>query len=44
MKYLVFLITLASIGAIIYGFNLPEDQLKLAHKYIGFGTVGAILF
>lgn len=43
MKYLIILITLASLGAIIYGFTMDESQLVLANRYIGFGTVGLFL-
>ena len=40
MKYVILLVTLASIGAIIYGFAIQEEQVALAAKFIGFGTVG----
>ena len=43
MKYLILLIVLASLGAIIYGFTIQEEQLILANKYIGFGTAGIFL-
>ncbi|MDT7829124.1 hypothetical protein RQM65_10650 [Pricia sp. S334] len=43
MKYLIILIVLASFASIIYGFNIQEEQLMLANKYIGFGTVGLFL-
>jgi len=43
MKYLIILVVLASFGAIIYGFSIQEEQLMLANKYIGFGTVGLFL-
>ena len=43
MKYIISLIVLASFGAILYGFSIQEEELSLAHKYIGFGTAGLFL-
>lgn len=43
LRHIVLLIVLASFGAIIYGFTLPEEQSQIANKYIGFGTVGLFL-
>lgn len=43
MRYFILLIVIASIGAMIYGFNLEESQEALANKYIGFGTLGLFL-
>ena len=43
MKYLIILIVLASASAIIYGFNIQEEQPILANKCIGFGTIGLFL-
>lgn len=43
IKYLIVLILLASIGSIIYGFTIMEATPALAHKCIGFGTVGIFL-
>ena len=43
MKYLILLITLASLAAIAYGFFTQEDQPTNAHRFIGFGTVGLFL-
>lgn len=43
MKYLITLIVLASIGCIIYGFNLEEAEGTTAHRFIGGGTVGLFL-
>ncbi len=43
MKYLILLIVLTSLGAIIYGFTIQEENLILANKYIGFGTAGLFL-
>lgn len=43
MKYLILLFVLASFGAIIYGFSLPDESEALSDKYIGFGTVGLFL-
>lgn len=34
---------MASFGAILYGFSIQEENLSLAHKYIGFGTAGLFL-
>ncbi|NNL00880.1 MAG: hypothetical protein HKP39_01255 [Eudoraea sp.] len=42
-SYIVLLIVIASIGSIIYGFSILEDNPALANKYIGFGTVGLFL-
>tara|TARA_R110000868_G_scaffold82956_7_gene234027 strand:+ start:6720 stop:6977 length:258 start_codon:yes stop_codon:yes gene_type:complete len=43
LKYFITLIFLASVTAIIYGFYIKEAQINLAHKCIGFGTVGIFL-
>jgi hypothetical protein len=43
MKYIILLIFLGSLGSIVYGFTLPELETDLAHKFIGFGTVGLFL-
>lgn len=43
MKYLITLIVLISIGLIIYGFNLEEQQVDTANRFIGFGTLGLFL-
>lgn len=43
MKYLTSFILIASVIAIIYGFTIQEEQLVLANKCIGFGTVGIFL-
>lgn len=43
MKYFISLIVIASIGSIIYGFTIQEEQVILANKFIGFGTVGLFL-
>lgn len=43
MKYLISLILTASIIAIFYGYSLGEEEVVLANKYIGFGTVGIFL-
>ncbi len=43
MKYFISIIVLASIGAILYGFSIQDEQLVLANKCIGFGTVGLFL-
>ncbi len=43
MKYAIITIVLVSLGAIIYGFSIQGEQLALANKYIGFGTVGLFL-
>jgi hypothetical protein len=42
-KHITILVTLASIGAIIYGFSIKDTDLQLANKCIGFGTVGLFL-
>jgi len=38
-KHIITLIALASVTAIIYGFSIQEEDLVLANKCIGFGTV-----
>ncbi|MBD0779327.1 hypothetical protein HPE56_16130 [Maribacter sp. ANRC-HE7] len=43
MKYVVILIVIASLGSILYGFSIHEEQVTLGKKYIGFGTVGIFL-
>lgn len=43
LKYLIVFIVLASAGTIIYGFSLKGENLVLANKCIGFGTVGLFL-
>ncbi|HET8736699.1 MAG TPA: hypothetical protein VFM69_08870 [Pricia sp.] len=43
MKYLIILVVLASFASIAYGFSIQEEDLALANKYIGFGTVGLFL-
>ncbi|WP_127136215.1 hypothetical protein [Flagellimonas oceanensis] len=42
LKYIVFLIMLASLGSIFYGLSLEEEHPN-APKYIGGGTVGLFL-
>ena len=43
IKYFIVLVVLASLGSIIYGFNIKDEDLPLANKCIGFGTVGLFL-
>ena len=43
MKYIITTITLVSLGSIVYGFIIMENNLILANKCIGFGTVGLFL-
>lgn len=43
MKYIISLVLIASIVSIIYGFSIKEEDLILANKCIGFGTVGIFL-
>ena len=43
MKYLISLILIASFASIIYGFSINEENLTLANKCIGFGTIGIFL-
>lgn len=43
LKYFIILVVLASIGSIIYGFSIKGEDLQLANKCIGFGTVGLFL-
>jgi len=42
-SYIVLFIVIASIGGIIYGFSLLEENPAFANKCIGFGTVGLFL-
>ncbi|MCM4168021.1 hypothetical protein KCTC52924_01156 [Arenibacter antarcticus] len=43
MKYFIFLVLIASVSSILYGFSIQETDLVLANKCIGFGTVGIFL-
>mgnify|MGYP003120880029 CR=1 FL=1 len=43
MKYIISLVLIASIASIIYGFSIKEEDLTLANKCIGSGTVGIFL-
>ncbi|HCO82871.1 MAG TPA: hypothetical protein DIT95_04985 [Arenibacter sp.] len=43
MKYFIFLILIASVASIIYGFSIQETDVVFANKCIGFGTVGVFL-
>ena len=43
MKYVVLLVVLASLSVIVYGFTIQEENVVLADKCIGFGTVGLFL-
>ncbi|NER09745.1 hypothetical protein SAMN06265375_101739 [Muriicola jejuensis] len=42
-KYFITAIVLSSLGAIVYGFIVLEEQPSLGNKCIGFGTVGLFL-
>ncbi len=43
LKYFIVFVVLASAGAIIYGFTIKDENLVLANKCIGFGTIGLFL-
>ncbi|MEN8799274.1 MAG: hypothetical protein ABF293_08510 [Flavobacteriaceae bacterium] len=43
IRYILLIITLASLSAIAYGFFHLEEEPSFAHKYIGFGTLGLFL-
>lgn len=43
LKYIITIIIIASIISICYGFYIKEEQLEIAHKFIGSGTVGIFL-
>lgn len=43
LKHLIIIIVLASITSIIYGYTLDKEEQALAHKFIGFGTLGLFL-
>lgn len=43
LKHITVLITLLSLGSIIYGFTLEQEQLQSAQKFIGLGTIGLFL-
>jgi len=43
MKYIILITVFASLGAMIYGFNLEVEESAVADKYIGSGTVGLFL-
>ncbi|WBU90972.1 hypothetical protein [Cellulophaga omnivescoria] len=40
MKYSSGIVALVAIGLIVYGFIILEGNETIAHKFIGFGTVG----
>lgn len=42
-KYIVTTIVLLSLGAIVYGFIIIDENPALGNKCIGFGTVGLFL-
>ena len=42
-KYLVTAIVLLSLGTIVYGFIVIDEEPALGNKCIGFGTVGLFL-
>ena len=42
-KYIIVIIVLLSASAIIYGFTIKIENEAMAHKFIGFGTVGLFL-
>ncbi|MDC6350393.1 hypothetical protein PP178_02440 [Zeaxanthinibacter sp. PT1] len=42
-RYIIAAILLGSLGLIIYGFTIIEDDPLIANKCIGFGTVGIFL-
>ncbi len=42
-RYIILFITLASLSAIGFGFYNLEAEPSVAHKYIGFGTLGLFL-
>lgn len=42
-RYLVALVVLASLGSVLYGFTIVDEQEVLANQYIGFGVVGLFL-
>lgn len=42
-KYLVTAIVILSLGTIVYGFVVIDEQPALGNKCIGFGTVGLFL-
>ncbi len=42
-RYIIIIITVASLAAIGYGFITLEEVPSVAHKFIGFGTVGLFL-
>ncbi len=43
LKHITVLITLLSLGSIIYGFTLEQEQLQTSQKFIGLGTIGLFL-
>lgn len=43
LKHIIVLIVLSSLGGIIYGFTIMDENSLLANKCIGFGTVGLFL-
>ena len=43
LKHLIVIIVLASFASIVYGFTLKTEEQDIAHKFIGFGTIGLFL-
>jgi hypothetical protein len=43
LRYLTLIIVLASLGSILYGFTLMEEDPVTGNKCIGFGVVGIFL-
>ncbi|THV61068.1 hypothetical protein EZV76_01700 [Flagellimonas alvinocaridis] len=43
LKHITVLFTLLSLGSIIYGFMLEQEQSQTAQKFIGLGTIGLFL-
>ncbi|WP_420321133.1 hypothetical protein [Flagellimonas sp.] len=43
LKYITVLALLISIGLILYGFGIKEEQTARANKFIGAGTAGLFL-
>lgn len=43
MKYIIISVVVASLGLVIYGFGIQDNDPAMGHKCIGFGTSGLFL-
>ena len=43
LKHIIIVIVLLSLTSIGYGFSIKEEDVDMANKYIGVGTIGLFL-